>query len=126
MTKQALGITEEPLAMTRVVELEINDIAFGGKGVGRLDGKAVFVPYVIEGERVQARILREHKNYIDAELEVVQTASPHRVQPACPYFGQCGGCVYQHIDYQHQLAIKSRQVKQTLARIGGLSDAPVR
>jgi 23S rRNA (uracil1939-C5)-methyltransferase len=108
------------------VELQITDIAFGGKGVGRIDGKAVFVPYVIDGETVSARIEREHKKFIEAELETVEVASPHRVQPRCPYFGRCGGCVYQHIDYQHQLAIKSRQVEQTLARIGGISDAPMR
>jgi tRNA/tmRNA/rRNA uracil-C5-methylase (TrmA/RlmC/RlmD family) len=105
--------------------LQITDIAFGGKGVGRIDGKAVFVPYVIDGETVSARVVREHKKFIEAELETVQTNSPHRVEPRCPYFGECGGCVYQHIDHQHQLAIKSRQVQQTLARIGGIS-APMR
>ncbi len=108
------------------VKLQISDIAFGGKGVGRVDGKATFVRYVIEGETVSARVLREHRKFIEAELETVQTNSPHRVEPRCPYFGRCGGCMYQHIDYEHQLAIKSRQVQQTLARIGGIADAPMR
>jgi tRNA/tmRNA/rRNA uracil-C5-methylase (TrmA/RlmC/RlmD family) len=105
--------------------LQITDIAFGGKGVGRIDGKAVFVPYVVDGETVSARVVREHKKFIEAELETVKTTSPHRVEARCPYFGECGGCVYQHIDYEHQLAIKSRQVQQILARIGGIS-APMR
>jgi tRNA/tmRNA/rRNA uracil-C5-methylase (TrmA/RlmC/RlmD family) len=108
------------------VELLITDVAFGGKGVARANGKAVFVPYVIDGETVSASITREHKKFLEAELERIVTASPHRVQPRCPYFGRCGGCVYQHIDYEHQLALKWRQVKETLRRIGGLKEPPMR
>jgi tRNA/tmRNA/rRNA uracil-C5-methylase (TrmA/RlmC/RlmD family) len=107
--------------MIGVFELQITDVGLGGKGVGRLDGKAVFVPYVIDGETVLARIVCEHKKFVEAELETVESRSPHRVLPRCPYFGSCGGCVYQHINYEHQLAIKSRQVQQTLSRIGGIS-----
>ena len=112
--------------MTVAVELQITDVAFGGKGVARTDGKAVFVPYVIDGESVSASITREHKKFLEAELETILTASPHRVEPRCPYFGRCGGCVYQHIEYEHQLALKWRQVKQTLRRIGGLKEPPMR
>ena len=108
------------------MELDIQDVAFGGKGVARIDGKAVFVPYVIDGESVRASIAREHKKFLEAELETVVTASPHRVEPRCPYFGRCGGCVYQHIEYEHQLALKWRQVKETLRRIGGLKEPPMR
>ena len=108
------------------VELQITDVAFGGKGVARTDGKAVFVPYVIDGESVSASITREHKKFLEAELETIVTASPHRVEPRCPYFGRCGGCVYQHIEYEHQLALKWRQVKETLWRIGGLKEPPMR
>ena len=112
--------------MTNLVQLQITDVAFGGKGVARTDGKAVFVPYVIDGESVSASIAREHKKFLEAELETIVTASPHRVEPRCPYFGRCGGCVYQHIDYEHQLALKWRQVKETLRRIGGLKELPMR
>jgi len=108
------------------VELQITDVAFGGKGVARANGKAVFVPYVVDGETVSANITREHKKFLEAELESIVTASPHRVEPRCPYFGRCGGCVYQHIDYEHQLALKWRQVKETLRRIGGLQELPMR
>jgi len=112
--------------MRGVVELEIQDVAFGGKGVARSSGKAVFVPYVIDGEIVSARVVREHKKFVEAELEAVLTSSPHRVEPRCPYFGRCGGCVYQHMEYDHQLALKWRQVKETLRRIGKLENAAMR
>jgi tRNA/tmRNA/rRNA uracil-C5-methylase (TrmA/RlmC/RlmD family) len=110
----------------RVVDLKIEDIAFGGKGVGREQGKAVFVPYTIEGEAVSAEILREKKQFAEAELVEVKKSSPHRGTPECPYFGRCGGCAYQHIDYEHQLAIKWRQVRDVLQRIGKLRNIPLR
>ena len=110
----------------RIVDLKIEDIAFGGKGVGRENGKAVFVPYTIEGESVSAEVVREKKQFAEAELVDVRESSPHRVPPECPYFGRCGGCAYQHIDYEHQLAIKWRQVRDVLQRIGKLKDIPMR
>jgi 23S rRNA (uracil1939-C5)-methyltransferase len=110
----------------RVVDLEIEDVAFGGKGVARDQGKAVFVPYTIEDETVSAEIVREKKQFAEAELVEVKENSPHRVAPECPYFGRCGGCAYQHISYEHQLAIKWRQVRDALQRIGKLKDVPMR
>jgi tRNA/tmRNA/rRNA uracil-C5-methylase (TrmA/RlmC/RlmD family) len=110
----------------RVAELEIEDVAFGGKGVGREQGKAVFVPYTIEGEIVSAEIVREKKQFAEAELVEVKQSSPDRVEPQCPYFGHCGGCAYQHISYEHQLAIKWRQVCDALQRIGKLKGIPMR
>src|SRR5437870_2206911 len=110
----------------RIVDLKIADIAFGGKGVARENGKAVFIPYTIEGETVSAEIVREKKQFAEAELVDVKESSPHRVTPECPYFGRCGGCAYQHIDYEHQLAIKWRQVRDVLQRIGKLKDIPMR
>src|SRR5213075_2005902 len=110
----------------RIVDLKIEDIAFGGKGVGREQRKAIFVPYTIEAELVSAEIVREKKQFAEAELVEVKESSPHRVTPECPYFGRCGGCVYQHIDYEHQLAIKWRQVRDILQRIGKLKEVPMR
>jgi 23S rRNA (uracil1939-C5)-methyltransferase len=110
----------------RLCNLRIEDVAFGGKGVARKQGKAVFVPYTIEGEIVSAQIVREKKQFAEAELVEVKQSSPDRVAPQCPYFGRCGGCAYQHIDYQHQLAIKWRQVRDALQRIGKLKDLPMR
>jgi 23S rRNA (uracil1939-C5)-methyltransferase len=110
----------------RLVDLRIGDVAFGGKGVAREHGKAVFVPYTIEGEMVSAEIVREKKQFAEAEPVEVKESSPNRVAPQCKYFGRCGGCAYQHIDYQHQLAIKWRQVRDALLRIGKLKDVPLR
>jgi tRNA/tmRNA/rRNA uracil-C5-methylase (TrmA/RlmC/RlmD family) len=110
----------------RLVDLKIEDVAFGGKGVAREQGKAVFVPYTIEGELVSAEIVREKKQFAEADLVEVKQSSPNRVAPQCPYFGRCGGCAYQHIDYEHQLALKWRQVRDALRRIGKLKDVPMR
>src|SRR6059036_1405048 len=110
----------------RVVDLKIEDGAFGGKGVAREKGKVVFVPYTIEGETVSAEIVREKKQFAEAELVEVKQSSPDRVEPQCPYFGRCGGCAYQHISYEHQLAIKWRQVRDALQRIGKLKNVPMR
>jgi 23S rRNA (uracil1939-C5)-methyltransferase len=112
--------------MPRAVELVIEDIAFGGKGVGRVDGKAVFVPLTIEGERVAARIVREKKSFAEAEVVRLLAPSPQRATPQCPYFGRCGGCAYQHMIYQHQLHWKGRQVERALQRIGKFREPPMR
>ena len=83
-------------------------------------------PYTIDGERVSAHVVREKKHFAEAELDELLDPSPHRVTPECPYFGRCGGCVYQHMSYEHQLEIKARQVEQTLRRIGRLDVVPMR
>ena len=108
------------------MELQIVDVAFGGNGVARDNGKAIFIPYTIDGERVSAHVVREKKNFAEAELGEVLEPSPHRVTPECPYFSRCGGCAYQHISYEHQLEIKTRQVEQTLRRIAHLDVVPMR
>jgi len=110
----------------RTVELKVHDIAFGGKGVARANGKAVFVPFTIDGESIVAKITREKKQFAEAEVFEISEPSPHRTEPPCPYFGTCGGCAYQHIAYMHQLEIKSRQVEDVLRRIGKLKDVPMR
>ena len=107
------------------VELQIGDVAFGGNGVGRHEGKAVFVPFTIAGERVTARIVRQKKNFAEAELTELLEPSEHRAAPQCPYFGRCGGCSYQHMSYEHQLAVKQRQVEQALRRIGRIPEPPM-
>jgi 23S rRNA (uracil1939-C5)-methyltransferase len=112
--------------MNREVELLITDIAFGGKGVGRAEKKAVFVPFTIAGERVAARITREKKSFADAALVRLIQPSPERTIPRCPYFGRCGGCSYQHIHYEHQLHWKARQVNEALRRIGKIQEPPIR
>lgn len=110
----------------RTAELQILDVAFGGKGVARENGKAVFVPFTIDGEKIAAEITREKNRFAEAEVLTILQASPDRIAPECPYFGRCGGCSYQHIGYDHQLAIKWRQVRDVLQRIGKLRDIPMR
>jgi 23S rRNA (uracil1939-C5)-methyltransferase len=107
------------------ISLKINDLAFGGKGVGRVDGIACFVPGVIDGEEVRVRIRRVKSRLLEADLLEVLQPSPHRVEAPCPVFLKCGGCGYQHIDYAHQLAIKGNQLRQALKRLGGLAEPPV-
>ncbi len=113
------------MASSNTLTLEIHDLAFGGKGVARSEGKVYFVPFTIPGETVVARVTRQKKNFAEAELVSVQTPSPDRVAPPCPYFERCGGCSYQHIAYEKQLAFKAAQVEQTIRRVGRLSDVPM-
>ncbi|EDY16014.1 deoxyribonuclease/rho motif-related TRAM [Chthoniobacter flavus Ellin428] len=108
------------------LSLEIHDVAFGGKGVARHEGKVYFVPFTIPGEKITARVLRQKKNFAEAELIKVESPSPDRVEPPCPYFSECGGCSYQHITYARQLQIKAAQVEQTLRRVGRMETVPMR
>ncbi len=112
--------------MPDLLELEIHDVAFGGKGVARHEGKVYFVPFTVPGEKITARVVRQKKNFAETELVAVLSPSPDRVAPPCPYFARCGGCSYQHIAYEKQLAIKAAQVEQTLRRVGKLDAVPMR
>ncbi len=109
----------------QLVEVTVVDVAFGGKAVARHEGKVYFVPFAIPGEKITARVVREKKNFAEAELVSVDEPAAARVEPPCPYFGRCGGCAYQHINYQEQLRIKSGQVEQTLRRVGRLEHVPM-
>jgi 23S rRNA (uracil1939-C5)-methyltransferase len=99
--------------------LKIESMAYGGSGVGRReDGKVVFIPRVIPGEKVVAAIKKEHKSYIEAEVKELLEESPYRVTPPCPHFLDCGGCDWQHIMYSEQIALKQGILKsQILAKI---------
>ena len=107
------------------VTLLIDEIAFGGAGIGRIAGKVVFVPFTIDGERVDIQLTEERRSLNRAIATKVREPSVHRCHPPCRYFGACGGCDYQHITYSHQLKIKQNQVEQAVRRIGGLREAEV-
>jgi tRNA/tmRNA/rRNA uracil-C5-methylase (TrmA/RlmC/RlmD family) len=107
------------------IGLDIHDVAFGGAGVGRFNGKIVFVPFTIDEERVEAELVEHRKNFDRAQLRKLIIRSTQRVDPICPYFGHCGGCDYQHIAYQRQLDLKRRQVVQLLEKIGRITDVEV-
>ena len=100
------------------IELTIDDMAFGGEGVGRIDGFVVFVPFVISGEMVLVEITEKKKAFARAKPLQVLEASADRVEPRCEHFGTCGGCQYQHIDYNTQQTIKESQVRDLFERIG--------
>ena len=105
--------------------LRINEVAFGGSGVGKADGKVIFVPFSIDGELLQVRITQSHKSFSLASVQAILQTSPHREEPPCPYYQICGGCDYQHIQYGHQLELKRLQVEQALRRIAKLPEIAV-
>lgn len=107
--------------------LELTGIAHGGEAFGRHQGKLVFVPYAIPGETVEVEIVEEKARWARARLHQVVHASPDRVEPPCPYFGQgqCGGCHWQHIAYDRQVTLKAEIVADQLRRLGGVADPPV-
>jgi tRNA/tmRNA/rRNA uracil-C5-methylase (TrmA/RlmC/RlmD family) len=109
------------LAAGDKLSLEIVDIAFGGEGVARYEDFVIFVPFVAPSERVEVEITEVKKRFARARLLEVSQASAERVEPPCRYFGQCGGCQYQHLAYPAQLRIKHKQVADQFERIGGLS-----
>ena len=109
-----------------VLSLTIDDLAFGGEGVGRADGYVVFVPGGLPGDRLQVRLVQARSRFGRGTIEAVLEPSPHRVEAPCPYFGRCGGCRLQHVAYPAQLAFKSKQVADALERLGGLRDVPLR
>jgi 23S rRNA (uracil1939-C5)-methyltransferase len=129
------------------LRLTIHDIAFGGEGVGRVsvsrdesresrakpgiaaattldprpstfDSFVVFVPFVLVGEIVEVEITEVKKNFARAKLLRVEKPAPERVTPACRYFGRCGGCQYQHIEYTAQLRLKRKQIADLFERVG--------
>jgi 23S rRNA (uracil1939-C5)-methyltransferase len=109
-----------------ILSLTIDDLAFGGEGVGRADGYVVFVPGGLPGDRLRIRLAQVRSRFGRGVIESVEAPSPQRVEAPCPYFGRCGGCRLQHIAYPAQLAYKSKQVADALERLGGLRDVDLR
>jgi len=105
------------------VHLTIEKMVYGGDGLSRLPpdergrGKAVFAPFVLPEEQVEASLLEQKPGFARARAEKILQPSPHRIEPGCPYFQRCGGCHYQHTTYEHQLEIKAAILKENLRRI---------
>ena len=110
-----------PFSYHQEIELTIESLSNQGDGVGRIDNWVVFVPYTLPGEKVRARVYRNDKNCSSADLVEVLEPSPHRVEPQCPVFGHCGGCQYQHLNYEAQLKWKTEQVADLLRLQAGLA-----
>lgn len=105
--------------------LTVGDIAFGGEGVARHHDFVYFIPWVATGEVVEAEVTEVKKHFARARLLRVLQSASERVEPLCRYFGQCGGCQYQHLAYPVQLQLKHKQVRDLFERIGGFDPAIV-
>jgi 23S rRNA (uracil1939-C5)-methyltransferase len=103
--------------------VQIEKPVYGGAFLARVEGKAVFVPLTLPGEEARIRMVEEKRGYALSEAEEIVTASPARIAPGCPYFGACGGCHYQHTDYESQLGFKKAILRETLER-GGVHALP--
>lgn len=131
---------DHPFAYHQELELEITTLTNLGVGLGRVrlepaggpalrspaergEGWVVMVPFALPGERVRARVFRNHQNYSETDLVEVLMPSPHRIAPRCPLFGRCGGCQYQNLAYAEQLRWKQRQVRELLQHLAGLDFA---
>lgn len=101
--------------------LEIIDAASDGRGVGRHEGRVVFVPYTAPGDIVDVRIVGVKKKMLEGKVTKMVQASSQRTEPVCQHFGVCGGCKWQHIGYEYQILSKQKQVNDVLTRISGLS-----
>jgi 23S rRNA (uracil1939-C5)-methyltransferase len=108
------------------LNLTIEKLVYGGDGLARLPadehgrGKAVFLPFVLEGEEVEAELTEQKPGFARARAQSIVRPSPKRVDTPCPYFQSCGGCHYQHTSYEHQLEIKAAILKENLRRIAKL------
>ncbi len=107
------------------MEVEIEDIAFGGRGLARLDGLAVFVDQAVPGDRVTIRIFKKKKNYAEARVVDLIEASPFRIIPPCEYSGFCGGCKWQFLNYDQQIIYKRKHVLDSLEHIGLIKNVDV-
>jgi tRNA/tmRNA/rRNA uracil-C5-methylase (TrmA/RlmC/RlmD family) len=122
---------ERPFAYHQEIELGISTLTNLGIGLGRVDLEGadsgrkwvVMVAFALPGERIRARIYRNHSNYSEADLVEVLDASPHRIAAKCALFGRCGGCQYQNLGYAEQLEWKRRQVAELLEHMAGLTFA---
>ena len=127
--KRKQKFNDVPFAYHHELELEISTLTNLGSGLGRVvlpnsppdaGGWVVMVPFTIPGERVRARVYRNHKNFSEADLVAVLTPAPERVVAPCPLFGRCGGCQYQHLAYASQLRWKQQQVAELLRHMAGI------
>ncbi len=105
-----------------VRDIEIEAIAAEGKCIAHLpDERVLFVPFVAPGDKVDVLLTKRRKAYAEGRLEQIVSPSPHRIEAPCPHFTICGGCKWQHIPYEMQLAAKEQQVTDQLERIGKIA-----
>ena len=110
-------------AEAQVVQIE--KPVYGGAFMARVEGKAVFVPLTLPGEQARIRIAQSKPGYLTAEADEIINPARERIMPACPHFGACGGCCYQHTNYETQLAFKQAILRETLERNGVVVPAAI-
>ncbi|MDI6687383.1 MAG: 23S rRNA (uracil(1939)-C(5))-methyltransferase RlmD, partial [Desulfobacterales bacterium] len=109
----------------QILELRVSDIAFGGKGLARVDGMAVFVDGAAPLDLIDARIIKKKKSYADARIVSIKEPSPYRIDPPCMYSSYCGGCKWQFLAYDKQLEFKQKHVIDSIEHIGLIHDPAV-
>jgi 23S rRNA (uracil1939-C5)-methyltransferase len=112
------------MARRKVIDLKIDKLVSGGKGLGRYNNKVYFVKYAAPNEVVRAEITKEKRDFGEGRVLEVLIPSSSRVEPVCPHFGVCGGCQLQHIEYSEQVKQKVEIFKEQLQRIGKITDIP--
>lgn len=108
------------------VDLVMEKVADRGKSLAYHNGQVVFVSHTLAGEHVRAKVVNRRKKFAEAQLLTVQTPSPSRIEPPCKYFGNCGGCTLQHVDYSRQLQDKVQLIRETMTRQADLPDLEIR
>jgi 23S rRNA (uracil1939-C5)-methyltransferase len=114
-----------PVAKDQELELSIDSLAYGGNGVARLNGFVVFVRRGLPGDLVRARVTKVKRNHAEALAVDVLRPSPLRVDAPCSHYPACGGCRFQDLAYEEQVAAKAEQVADALRRIGGIAEPPL-
>ncbi|MFH0925540.1 MAG: 23S rRNA (uracil(1939)-C(5))-methyltransferase RlmD [bacterium] len=110
----------------KLSNLYIKNICYGGLGISSYNGQTVFVPYSAPHDRLTAKISKIKNDYLEAELLELEEPSPWRTTPPCPYFGMCGGCQLQHLEYKYQLQVKEDIIKDAFKRISKINEIPLK
>ena len=108
-----------------LIEVDITDLSDRADGVGRWDGRVVFVPDTVTGDRALVRLVRVKPQYAYGQVQELLTPSPHRIRPHCIVADKCGGCQWQHINLAYQQQAKQQVILDALKRIGGFNDPPL-
>src|SRR5215218_10317347 len=114
-----------PVRKDEEIELRVDSLAYGGNGVARLNGYVVFVRRGLPGDRVRARVTKVKRNHAEALAVDVLEPGPNRVEAPCEHYPACGGCRFQDLAYEVQVAAKEEQVGDALRRIGGIAKPPL-
>jgi 23S rRNA (uracil1939-C5)-methyltransferase len=104
----------------------IESLAFGGDGIARHEGQVIFIPFTAPGDTVRIELTERKKSFARGRIVEMISASPRRLAAPCAYYGECGGCQYQHLPYEDEIAAKYQQIRDVLERIGKMVEPPVR